>query len=84
MNLAALIDIGTDPDYLKYELKNIPVKTGLVNQETTTPTGAAVVTTNVKRFTEEIDFKIKKIGYGLGSRDFEVPNVLSVNAILMI
>ena len=59
-------------------LKNIPVKTGLVNQETTTPTGAAVVMTNADQFTDTMDFSIKKIGYGLGTKEFDVPNVLRV------
>lgn len=59
-------------------LKNVPVKTGLVNSETTTPTGAAILKSTVNRYTEELDFIVEKIGYGLGTKDFEVPNVLRV------
>lgn len=51
-----------------------------VNEELTTPTGAALLvtlTSNVIDFYPPV--KITKIGYGAGSRDFEkVPNVLRI------
>jgi len=59
-------------------LKNIPINTGVVPFETTTPTGAAILAANVKEFTQKIDFSIKKIAYGIGHRDLEIPNVLRV------
>ena len=59
-------------------LKDIPVKTGLADFETTTPTGAAVIVSNANEFKEKLDFKIQKIGYGIGTKEFEVPNVLRV------
>jgi pyridinium-3,5-bisthiocarboxylic acid mononucleotide nickel chelatase len=59
-------------------LHGIPIKTGLVNFETTTPTGAAILASNVSKFTDSIDFTISKTGYGIGHKDFEVPNVLRV------
>ena len=59
-------------------LKNIPVKTGLVQYEATTPTGAAILATTVDEFTSSMNFDIKKTGYGLGTIDTEVPNVLRV------
>jgi uncharacterized protein (TIGR00299 family) protein len=59
-------------------LKNIPVKTGLVQYEATTPTGAAILAATVEKFTTGINFDIQKIGYGLGTIDTEVPNVLRV------
>ncbi|GKU24895.1 nickel pincer cofactor biosynthesis protein LarC [Clostridium folliculivorans] len=59
-------------------LKNIPVKTGIVNFETTTPTGAAILAENVEVFTDKTEFSIEKIGYGLGTRELEIPNVLRV------
>ena len=60
-------------------VKNIPVKTGLVNHEATTPTGAAILVATVDEFTERIDFPITKLAYGIGQRDVsEVPNVLRV------
>ncbi len=59
-------------------LKDIPIKAGLVEFETTTPTGAAILAANVDEFTNKIDFSIDKIGYGIGNRNLDVPNVLRV------
>lgn len=59
-------------------LKGIPVKLGAVPFETTTPTGAAILAANVSEFKDDNDFIIKKIGYGIGNRDTEIPNVLRV------
>lgn len=59
-------------------LKNIPINTGIVSFETTTPTGAAILTANVQEFTDKINFSIEKIAYGIGHRDLEIPNVLRV------
>lgn len=59
-------------------LKNIPIKSGLVPFETTTPTGAAILAANVKEFTDQMEFSVEKIGYGIGNRDLEIPNVLRV------
>jgi pyridinium-3,5-bisthiocarboxylic acid mononucleotide nickel chelatase len=59
-------------------LKNIPVKTGLVQYEATTPTGAAILAATVDEFTSSMNFDIKKVGYGLGTIDTEVPNILRV------
>ncbi len=59
-------------------LKGIPVKSGLVPFETTTPTGAAILAATVDNFTESINIIAGKIGYGIGQRDTEVPNVLRV------
>lgn len=57
---------------------NVPVKTGLVNHEATTPTGAAILVATVDEFSDKMDFQIIKTGYGIGNRDSEVPNVLRV------
>lgn len=59
-------------------VKGIPVTTGRVNHEATTPTGAAILVAMVDEFTERNVFKISKTAYGIGNRDFEVPNVLRV------
>lgn len=60
-------------------VQNVPVKTGLVQHEATTPTGAAILVAAVDEFTDRIDFKIGKTAYGIGQRDVsEVPNVLRV------
>lgn len=59
-------------------LRDIPVKSGLVPFETTTPTGAAILAANAGTFTDTMDFAVDKIGYGIGHRDLEIPNVLRV------
>ncbi|AKG34926.1 nickel pincer cofactor biosynthesis protein LarC [Paenibacillus durus] len=59
-------------------LKGIPVKAGLVPFETTTPTGAAILAAVVDEFTDKPDFVMEAVGYGLGNRDLEIPNVLRV------
>jgi len=65
-------------------LKNIPVKSGAVQSETTTPTGAAILATMVIEFTDKIQFTIHKTGYGIGSKDFDIPNVLRVHLGVLI
>jgi pyridinium-3,5-bisthiocarboxylic acid mononucleotide nickel chelatase len=62
-------------------VKNIPVKTGLVNHEATTPTGAAILVATVDEFTDQINLPITKTAYGIGNRDSEVPNVLRVHLL---
>ncbi len=59
-------------------LKGIPTRAGIVPFETTTPTGAAILPANVSQFTETTNFSVEKIGYGLGNRDLDIPNVLRV------
>jgi uncharacterized protein (TIGR00299 family) protein len=59
-------------------LAGIPIKAGLVSVETTTPTGAAILAANVQEFTDKMELTIEKIGYGIGRRDLEIPNVLRV------
>ena len=60
-------------------LKNIPVKYGAVQSETTTPTGAAILACFADEFTDHLHFKIHKTGYGIGARDHDIPNVLRVH-----
>jgi len=60
-------------------VQSVPVKTGLVQHEATTPTGAAILVATVDEFTDQIDFLITRTAYGIGQRDVsEVPNVLRV------
>ncbi|MFV0481036.1 MAG: nickel pincer cofactor biosynthesis protein LarC [Campylobacteraceae bacterium] len=59
-------------------LKDTPTSLGLVDKESTTPTGAVILKANVDRFCTNIDLHVKKIGYGLGTLNFNVPNVLRV------
>lgn len=59
-------------------LTNVPTTLGAVSSEATTPTGAAILKTLVDKFTESTQFTSKRIGYGIGQRDCEIPNVLRV------
>ena len=59
-------------------LKNIPIKSGIVAFETTTPTGAAILAANVSNFSDQIGMTIERIGYGIGHRELSIPNVLRV------
>ena len=42
------------------------------------PTGAAILKCNVHRFGPPRDFVAHRIGYGIGYKDFDIPNVLRV------
>ena len=57
---------------------DMPVKTGLVDYEATTPTGAAILAATVDQFVSELDLRITRTGYGVGQKDGEIPNVLRV------
>jgi len=63
-------------------LKGIPVKSGNVPFEATTPTGAAILAIFVDEFIEQHQFIIEKTGYGLGHKDSDIPNVLRVHLCL--
>ena len=57
-------------------LKGVPCSYGGVAGEATTPTGAAILKAAVDRFEPPRDFSLQAIGYGLGAKDFQIPNVL--------
>ena len=57
-------------------LKDAPCHYGGVDGEATTPTGAAILRSVVDRFEAPRGFTAAAIGYGLGHKDFEVPNAL--------
>jgi uncharacterized protein (TIGR00299 family) protein len=59
-------------------LTGIPIRSGIVPFETTTPTGAAILAAMAGRFADRVDFTPLKIGYGIGHRDTDIPNVLRV------
>lgn len=59
-------------------LKGVPVKFNTVNGECTTPTGAAIIKTLCDEFIDTLEFEVKKIGYGIGHKKFELPNMLRV------
>lgn len=58
-------------------LKNIPVYSKHVEEELVTPTGAAILAATIDRFGPLEKFKIDRVGYGAGTKQFEnVPNCL--------
>ncbi|HKL38254.1 MAG TPA: nickel pincer cofactor biosynthesis protein LarC [Bacteroidales bacterium] len=59
-------------------LKGIPVRTGAVDKETTTPTGAAILAANVDEFDDRKALTVEKTGYGIGHRNLDIPNILRV------
>ena len=60
-------------------LKNrVTTRGGLVG-EATTPTGAAIVSTLADSAKSIPPLDVKKIGYGIGFKDFSIPNVLRVS-----
>lgn len=60
-------------------LLNRPTTRGRVDGEATTPTGAAILSATVDSFEIPNNLSVKQIGYGLGQKDFNVPNVLRVS-----
>ncbi|MDR1299724.1 MAG: nickel pincer cofactor biosynthesis protein LarC [Oscillospiraceae bacterium] len=57
-------------------LRGVPIYGGPVNGELCTPTGAALLRHFVSRFGGMDVASASKIGYGMGSKDFERPNCL--------
>ena len=59
-------------------LAGVPCSYGGVQGEATTPTGAAILKASVDEFAPPSAFAPSSIGYGVGMRDFDIPNVLRV------
>ncbi len=59
-------------------LTGIPWRHGGVDQEATTPTGAAILKHALTQTGVPQDFVSQQVGYGLGYKDFAIPNVLRV------
>ncbi len=59
-------------------LNEVPLNYGGVKGESTTPTGAAILSATVTQFRPPTNFSPTKTGYGVGHKDFELPNVLRV------
>lgn len=57
-------------------LKGAPVYSQGIPYELTTPTGAAIVAATAKRFGDIPAMRIERVGYGAGTRELEVPNIL--------
>lgn len=56
----------------------IPIFANSREGEMTTPTGAAILAEVVDEFANLPEMTIEKIGYGAGSKDFSIPNILRV------
>jgi len=59
-------------------LKGIPIYSGNISAELTTPTGAAIIKHYCQNFSNLPDLKISSIGYGAGTKDLPIPNVLRI------
>jgi uncharacterized protein (TIGR00299 family) protein len=57
-------------------LQNVPIYSDNIKGELCTPTGAALLKHFVKKFDEMPMISIAKIGYGMGTKDFEKANCL--------
>jgi len=57
-------------------LKNVPIVGSKVDVETVTPTGAVLLSSLVKDFGPIPAMTLMAVGYGAGSRDLPIPNVL--------
>lgn len=57
-------------------LKGIPIYGGKIKGELCTPTGAALLRHFVDNFGEMENMTVSKIGYGMGTKDFEVANCI--------
>jgi len=59
-------------------LQGVPTFSTGIRSELTTPTGAAILKTLVREFGPMPPMFIENTGYGAGSRDLEIPNLLRV------
>jgi pyridinium-3,5-bisthiocarboxylic acid mononucleotide nickel chelatase len=60
-------------------LQGVPIYSGGITAELTTPTGAAILAAGVGRFTELPPMRVAAVGYGAGTRRHdELPNLLRV------
>ncbi len=59
-------------------LKDVPIYSTGIENELVTPTGAAIITTICESFGDMPSMKVEKIGYGAGSRNLPIPNMLRV------
>jgi pyridinium-3,5-bisthiocarboxylic acid mononucleotide nickel chelatase len=57
-------------------LKGVPIKLNTVKGECTTPTGAAIIKTLCDEFIDVLEFEVDQVGYGIGHKKFEIPNML--------
>ncbi len=61
-----------------YILRDVPIYGGEIKGELCTPTGAALLKHFVSEFVPMPVISVEKIGYGMGTKDFETANCLRV------
>jgi uncharacterized protein (TIGR00299 family) protein len=61
-----------------YLLRGAQIAHTDIQGELTTPTGAAIVTTLAESFDNMPAMKIINIGYGAGTKEFDIPNVMRI------
>ena len=59
-------------------LKGVPIYSKGIEAELATPTGVCVLKTLAKTFGIMPEMRVERVGYGAGSRDLEIPNLLRV------
>jgi hypothetical protein len=59
-------------------LKGAPLYSRGIPTELVTPTGAAILAATVKEFGDIPPMRIRSVGYGAGTRELEIPNVLRI------
>lgn len=61
-----------------YILKDIPIYSGNIKSEMCTPTGAALLAHFVNEYGDMPVMRVSKIGYGMGTKDFDAANCVRV------
>ncbi len=59
-------------------LKGVPIYSQGIPAELATPTGVCILKTLSQNFGTMPEMRVEKVGYGAGSRDLEIPNLLRV------
>lgn len=59
-------------------LQGIPIYSTQVEGELVTPTGAAILSTVCQDYGEMPEMKVESVGYGAGTKDFSIANLLRV------
>jgi hypothetical protein len=59
-------------------LEGVPVYSTGIKHELVTPTGAAIITSLAEAFQPIPELVIKRVGYGVGDGEIEIPNLLRV------
>ena len=59
-------------------LKDVPVYSGNISRELTTPTGAAIIKSYAQAFGPLPPVQVENVGYGAGTEELDIPNVLRI------